>query len=994
LSYNFDRLQLRTIGVFVFLLAICVCGYWDIATFQDSLKWDMLDCYYPWKFFVGESIKHQVFPLWNPYQHLGYPIYADMRSVFYPESWVVGLLGGYNLKVLHFLFIFHITLGGFGMYKLSGVFTANNWAQLTAASSYILCGFFVGHGQEMFGIIAATWIPWILNYFLRFQQSLSSGDLWKLALALFLQLTGGYQALSLILFYLLLFLFLTNTVSKFRSEGTRFFRRAILMHSALAIVVVGSLMVLMVTYFQGLPYAERMSGVSLQQAYLNAINWRALASFITPYGVTISGADLGMDVSMANLYVGLLWLPLYLLGIFRKTSAYVKVVGIFGLVTLLASMGPLTPIRAFLYNYVPAMDLFRMSSFFSYFAQLSIILIGTIELGHLLDAPKQNIKRFKGAFVGLFIVVLGMGFFHYTIWPSAGLEALLLLPNLFSLGQEFSFSQRIVFQAALHLILLSALLVCVQLLWRKRNRLPIVILVFVIGEMTLATYLNFPATVGGGHNTTEMLHSLSIQPKGFPIPPLKKPLEFNSEYQKELKPLFHNTNTFSKTISGGGWNSFILDRFVQYEKERTSTYESNLSLPLLFLLPQRNSEGITITDYQPDKIICEVELDSAAKLVLQQTFYPNWIVSVDGNAVDFSLYEDIFPSAELTAGKHTIVFSYENKYVIIGFGISYTILFLILLAVFYSLMFERTNNKRTSFLAVVVMGLVLLGGIRYAYSQTESVLEARLADYKRVVQALDSTIAKSENATLYIQVDDPIRMQNLLTQKGWSTPVKPVGDLWGPSYMELRQSLKVDSTERIIVLRCNQVEDGLMNELIREHYSAKEKVEVGRDAIYVFDKSGQREVLFTSLNDFDSENSDWGFHMGRVDSNSQAFSGQFGWTIGEKELGCPAIQQPVGKLTNQKQLQFVYSLKVLIPDGKAKDARIYIQVLREEKQVWQTSERIDIYALNNTDWFDVTVLAVPDIELREDDVLRAFVWSSPSEPFYIDDTRMTVYAAD
>ena len=985
---------MRLFGVFLFLLAVCVCGYWDVATFQDTLKWDMLDCYYPWKFFVGESIKHQVFPLWNPYQYLGYPIYADMRSVFYPESIAIGLLGGYNLMALHFLFILHITLGGFGVYKLSGAFTTNSWARITAATSYILCGFFVGHGQEMFGIIAATWIPWVLTYFLRFQQSLAWGDLWKLALVLFLQLTGGYQALSLILFYLLLFLFVANVISKIRLIGISVLPRLMIMHSVLAVLVGCSLTVLFVTYFQVLPNVERMSGVSLPQAYLNAINWRALTSFLMPYGVTTSSQDLGIDVSMSNLYVGLLWLPLYFLGVFRKTAAFIKVIGIFGLVTLLASMGPLTPVRALLYDYVPAMNLFRMSSFFSYFSQLSIILIGTIELGHLLDTPQQNIKRFNGALLVLFLLVLGIGFFHYTVWPSAGLDALLLLPNLFSLGQVFSFSQRIVFQAALQLTLLSVLLVSIQLFWKKTNRLPVVILAFVVLEMTLAAYLNFPATVGGGHNATEMLHSLSVQPKGFPIPSLKKPLKFNRDTKKELKPLFHNTNIYSKTVSGDGWNSFALDRFVQYEKERTSTFESNLSLPFLFLLPQRSSEGITITDYQPDKIICEVELDSAAKLVLQQTFYPDWIVSVDGNAVDFSLYEDIFPSAELTAGKHTVVFSYKNKYVIIGFGISYTILFLILLAVFYSLMFERTNNKRTSFLAAVVMGLVLLGGIGYAYSRTESVLEARLVDYNRVLQTLDETIEKSAPATLYIQVDDPIRMQNLLTERGWSNAVKPVGDLWGPGYMEIRQALKADSTGRIIVLRCNQLEDGLMNELIRERYPAKKTVEVGRDAIYVYDKSESREVLFTSLNDFDSENKDWGFQLNRIDSSSRAFSGQFGWTIGGKNLGTPTIEQSMSKFSNQKQFQLVYSLKALIPDGTPKDARIYMQVLREKKRVWQTSDRIDIYAQNNTDWFDVTVVAVPDIEIREGDVLRAFVWSSPSEPFYVDDTRITVHVID
>jgi len=206
--------------------------------------------------------------------------------------------------------------------------------------------------------------------------------------------------------------------------------------------------------------------------------------------------------------------------------------------------------------------------------------------------------------------------------------------------------------------------------------------------------------------------------------------------------------------------------------------------------------------------------------------------------------------------------------------------------------------------------------------------ELQVGYYKR----WDETIEKSARATLYIQVDDPIRMQNLLTERGWNNAVKPVGGLWGPSYMELRQSLKADSADRIIVLRCNQVEDGLMNELIREQYPAKETVGVGRDAIYVYDKLEPREVLFTSLNDFDSENLDWGFRLSRIDSFSRAFSSQFGWTIGGKELGTPAFQRPIGKLSNLKQLQFVYSLKALIPDGKPKDARIYIQVLREKNR--------------------------------------------------------------
>jgi hypothetical protein len=40
----------------------------------------------------------------------------------------------------------------------------------------MLSGFFVSHGQEMFGIIAATWIPYILYFFIRLQQDMKWDD--------------------------------------------------------------------------------------------------------------------------------------------------------------------------------------------------------------------------------------------------------------------------------------------------------------------------------------------------------------------------------------------------------------------------------------------------------------------------------------------------------------------------------------------------------------------------------------------------------------------------------------------------------------------------------------------------------------------------------------------------------------------------------------------------------------------------------------------------
>jgi len=314
----------KSIAAFLFLLALCVFAYWDIATFQDTLKWDMLDCYYPWRYFVGESIQHRVFPLWNPYQHLGYPIHADMRSVFYPETFLVGLLGGYNLYVLHGLFIFYITLAGTGFYRLAAFFVKNNVVKLTVASAYLLSGFFVGHGQELSSIIAACWIPWVLVYFIRFQRLLLWADLWKLAFFLFLQLTGGYQALSLILFYLLFVIFcieLNKNYQRFRWQSV-FHNFKI--NAILVTLILLSLSVLIVVYLQVSPEVQRLGGVTLQQAFLNAVTPAALLSFVLPFSVISDSDILLTDISMANMYVGITLLAFAIVGLFKRKSLMLK----------------------------------------------------------------------------------------------------------------------------------------------------------------------------------------------------------------------------------------------------------------------------------------------------------------------------------------------------------------------------------------------------------------------------------------------------------------------------------------------------------------------------------------------------------------------------------------------------------------------------------------------------------------------------------------------
>ena len=73
------------------------------------MVYDMIDCFYPWRFHIGECMQNGIFPYWNPYQDLGYPIHADPSSgTWYPLVWLIGSSVGYTVYTIGFEYFIHV----------------------------------------------------------------------------------------------------------------------------------------------------------------------------------------------------------------------------------------------------------------------------------------------------------------------------------------------------------------------------------------------------------------------------------------------------------------------------------------------------------------------------------------------------------------------------------------------------------------------------------------------------------------------------------------------------------------------------------------------------------------------------------------------------------------------------------------------------------------------------------------------------------------------
>lgn len=980
--------HLRQIGVLALLVLICLGAYWEIATFQNSLKWDMLDCYFPWRFIVGESIQHRIFPFWNPYQHLGYPIHADMRSVYYPEAMLVGLLGGYNLKVMHFLFMFYISMAGLGMYRLIGQFSKRESAKVLGAISYVLCGFFVGHGQEMFGIIAATWIPWVFTYFLQFLRTSTWSDLWKLLFFLFLQLTGGYQALSLILFYLLVVLGTVILTNRIKEKGWSSVRGLIGKSVFMGGLLLASLAMLIVTYAQVSPYVDRLTGLSLQDSYFGSLTPQALISIIAPFSVVSDAPLLGTDISMANVYVGIIMLALFLVGTFLRKTALLWVFWVFGFICLLASLGPSTPVREFLYDFVPGMNLFRMSSFFSYFSQLGLILIGSVAFDRILSQPESGRKWllrgslfvFLGALVLAIITLLDK-----AAGPNMSF-GVLFLPE--SYLPKASYHHRLFVHAAIQSLLLLVFILALVLSRKRSQFISPIVFAFVLVEMFVSVRLNFSSTVGDTTPPAQTQAKLDKQPKGFTMPSLKEPIVVNGENKPEISPLYHNTNIFTKTLSWDGFNSFRLERFERFKREHEADYLSDRENPILFATSPAN---IRMTEYAPDDIQCSVTSTAQTDVVLQQIYYPGWEVLVDGTLAELKIHHEAFPSVTVPAGTHTVSFRYENRAVKVGFYLSYGLFILIVIACVFHL-FRTYASSGRSLVGTTVVVLACGIFLGFQWSKTETMASRRAEGYQRLSTLLNEQLSSGHR--LFLQVEKPEMMDSVLNSVGVSTNAAFINGRTPVGQSELLTALGTDSSaSRLIYAGSMLPADETTLAYLRAHFTLESFTEVGREFIHVFSKNPPSEKVFHTLNDFEGSNAVWNYDFARADSAAQAFSGRFGWRIHTQEMGSPGLTVRVGDVTDETHPTLLFGLKALVPTESASNALLWMVAERDGEQLWTHAKNIKPSAPDAEHWFETVLVVKPDAELKPDDTIKVFVWGGEGDALHIDDTWFALYPA-
>lgn len=677
----------------------------------------------PWRYYLSQCIQNEIFPYWNPYQQLGYPIHADLQGpVWYFESWLLSMFTVQDPVTLQRLFTAYVALAGLGMYALSFYLIRSIKAAWCVGVAYMLGGFFVSHSQHFYSIISAAWLPFIVLNFLRLMQLRQLRYGLYTSVFLFFTLTGGNHTFAFFTAYLLFVLTLFYLFQSFKSHKETFWLQIKLL-GITVLLTAAQVIMLATVYFQVQPYISRLSGLSYESCIANSFTWQACISFLQPFATSVEWDFFNTDPSMSNHYFGILLLPLSLLFLSKIKSSFEKILAVFASFCLIMSFGDATPVYKIMYNFLPGINLFRFISYFGFMFTFCLLLLA----GNTISYYLLHFQKYKKRIIRVFSIfsVLLLLLLICSIPKSNVLEYIryFTIHNLFERASFGNKYDHLIFQGLIQCVLFLVLIA----IYFLRNKWVIQAFMILLAiDLFIAVQLNIANVCVGDANPKALNDYVETLPGNFDCPPDEALLNFNEEKGQKFG-LYRNTACFHHWISDSYHNSFVFSGKTNLYFEKPKLHEAILKNHLFYasnalfseskLIQQINAEnlqrkifleektlnklsriiGITDTlidaevilqEVKPNRLQAQIVCNRAVMLHCIQSYYKGWHAFIDDEETEIYKSNGLLMSIAVPEGKHRVNFIYRN-YAVIFSGITGYVVFFVVL--FYITFYNRNH---------------------------------------------------------------------------------------------------------------------------------------------------------------------------------------------------------------------------------------------------------------------------------------------------------------
>lgn len=999
--------RIKKIPIPILIGLISIIAYWQISFMFWTFKWDFIDVVFPWRFHVGECIQKGIFPFWNPYLLTGFPIHADLQvPTWYPVVWIVSSLFGYSIYSLHVLFIINSFIAGYGMYKLSFYFNKKKRESFIVGVSYMLCGYFVSHGQHFFILIAAAYIPWVIYFYLKLIDKLSILNLLKVSVAIYLLISGGYQSLTIITGYLLLIIFICNVWSRIKNRDKVI--RFLSFNVYLAIIVLLFSLPLLVSIYQLSGYTFRFTeGINFHHIFTNPFSPQSLISFLFPLSTTTNVDFFDTDVSGRNIYIGLFCLIFYLWSFkYRKTKKELLFL-IFGLICLLASFGNYIPVREFLANYFPLMGKFRMPTNFILFAVISIFISLSI---HLPSIFSNSYKRIQSKFliaIGVILLInLLLFFFNFTTSYGKNNSS-----NFYEVVNNFTFFDNVLIQSTAHVFLLL-LFVLVCLFFKRISKINLLTFLIII-DLLVSVNFNGLHTVYSIYSPLTINENISKHPKGFPLPIHETIANANEDKNKESRLWRSNQAVFQKRIVFNSFTSLrllnydkldddyqdlkkeILDNYFVYSTDNLKLIDSLnqtkvfnkkdlfVSSEVLKKLSSINFESsendtVIVKEFSPNRIELITENKYPVILTILQQKYFGWHVFIDGVKSEIFKSNLIYMSTVLNKGKHKVEFKYINNAVLYSAIFSaFIFLFCLFLIVYFSF---KEHNK--SYFVVLLFGLVFLFSIAlFSYRSLNYSNENLLNE--DVSLSINNILNDYKNSTIVLNTSKELKLDV-------QSHVFRFTEKY--DYNNFRSFIKNSSSDYFIYVLSNSFSPYEVDFYIKDKYSYVEKtipIKDGKIIIYKKDKTCDEKfkVNFFTKNNFEKSVEFWNNNKQMRDSLF-VFKGRYSCKLDSVNIYSSAFVSSFESLgiKSPKNNVIHISFYAYLTEN-SNPLIIYDKQPFFGNYEWK-SIPIREHNNENNKWIKINAaISLKNLDYKKD-VIKIYVWNQDNSTFYIDNFKI------
>jgi hypothetical protein len=710
----------RTTAKYVALLSLTTALFFWKTLFTNQFTRivgsEAVNYTYSWLHFWINSLWHGHVPLWDAYAFCGRPFAGEMLpSAFYPLHLLFLLVpfnrnGLVSPRLYHEYFVLTHLLCAYFTFAVIRELRLSRFAAFAGACSFSFSGMLVGLVWLPF-VEACIWLPAILLFLLRAlraertQKAILEASLSGLCLGLSI-LTGGLHfsiMQGIVVVTAIIYYGVSMPAPPALSRRSHWFRLAIILAMILAVAAGAGAVQLLPSYEYGRLTMRFIDGGALPAT--QKIPYYRLHPGMWPQSIVSPLLPTGFDTNIGggekwSMYIGVLPFFLAITAMWKCWSKlWVRYLTGLAVLAFVYSLGEFSPLHGLLYALIPYLWVVRVASRFVYLGLFALAILAAFGADRLLDSVNQHtswnparpvlkwvaIACAAALFVpgifgqlslnswislSLILILASCGFFGYLTAHPAGpwVRFLLAVFIVFDLS-AFNWGQANIDQPSKPAAQLDQMISLrgVATFLKARRELSRV-RVAVSPEPNIGDAYGVQSVFGGGGTMlTDYSRLLSNHEDLLNVRHFVRPASVADprvpEYSDRIWKVYEDPKAYPRA-----WvvHEAVTETSHDAVFRRIDDPAINLHKVAVIEAPLPQSlesapttvEPVRFRSYEADRILLDVNAESAGLLILSELYYPGWRATVNGRATEIYKVDGALRGILVPQGESRIAVAY------------------------------------------------------------------------------------------------------------------------------------------------------------------------------------------------------------------------------------------------------------------------------------------------------------------------------------------------